>query len=154
MGLVCGCSSSPDQSTAEHQHYHHAPHGGTLVQLGDEFCHLEFVLDSSQGELTAYVLDQEARSAVQVTGGPLKLHLKFSQAQAEELTLQPVADPLTGETAENSSRFSGRSERLQGATSFEGVLQGITVKGRDFSEVEFSFPKGNEKVHDHHGDEH
>ena len=37
--------------------------GGTLVELGNEFAHVELVLDSNAGSLTAYVLDGEAQES-------------------------------------------------------------------------------------------
>ena len=46
-------------------HEHTAPHGGTLVVFGNEFAHIELVLDQTTGKLTAYVLDGEAEKSVQ-----------------------------------------------------------------------------------------
>ena len=48
-------------------HEHVAPHGGALVELGEELAHLELVHDPTTGTLTAYVLDGEAEQAVRVS---------------------------------------------------------------------------------------
>ena len=47
-------------------HEHHPPHKGTLVEFGEEFAHLELVLDPATGKLTAYALDGEAEKAVRL----------------------------------------------------------------------------------------
>jgi hypothetical protein len=153
-----GCSQQPRQppSTSpspEKSHTHQAPHGGTLLRLGNEYAHLELVLDSSQGQLTLYVLDGEAENAVRL-GGPIKLLVETEKDQKTELVLSPVADELTGETVDDTSRFAGRSEVLVGVTEFVGKFESIPVKGRDFSNVEFAFPEGNEGAEDHHHHEH
>ncbi|MBK7495896.1 MAG: hypothetical protein IPI28_11060 [Candidatus Omnitrophica bacterium] len=46
-----------DSHDHNHDHHHAAPHGGTMVALGDHMAHLELVLDSQNGTLTAYILD-------------------------------------------------------------------------------------------------
>ena len=56
-------------------HEHKPPHSGTLVEFGEEFAHLELVLDAATGTLKAYALDGEAEKAVltdpQTSGGLL-----------------------------------------------------------------------------------
>ena len=47
-------------------HQHKAPHKGTLVEFGEEFAHLELVLDQATGKISAWVLDGEAEKAVRV----------------------------------------------------------------------------------------
>ncbi|HEY4990141.1 MAG TPA: hypothetical protein VII09_10060, partial [Opitutaceae bacterium] len=62
--FAAGCSKTPVDSVAPHAHHHHAPHGGTPVELGDEAYHLELVLDEATGTLQAYVLDAEMEDFV------------------------------------------------------------------------------------------
>ena len=52
-----------------HGHHHVAPHGGTLVVFGNEFAHLELVLDLSVGKLDAYFLDGMAVMGVDPENG-------------------------------------------------------------------------------------
>jgi hypothetical protein len=62
---ACGRSSSTDTPSATSAspattatHEHKAPHGGLLVEVGEEFAYIELVLDRTSGTLTAYMLDE------------------------------------------------------------------------------------------------
>lgn len=133
-----------------HGHEHTAPHGGTLVVLGDEFAHLELVLDPGTGELTAYVLDGEAENPVRLGQENIEIRIVApdtgGEAPAGELTLRldAVYNILTGEKEGDTSEFAGRSERLKGLEHFSAVVTAITVRGKEFKEVELRFPEGNE----------
>jgi hypothetical protein len=147
IGSILGCSKdvhSPHPATSA-GHHHTAPHGGTLVALGDEFAHLEFVLDPTDGTLTAYVLDGEAENAVRLSGQPLDLSI----GENRTLTLEPVADELTGETVDDTATYRVTSEDLKGVEEFQGVLDSIDVKGQTFQSVSFEYPQGNEAEHSH-----
>ncbi len=152
-----GCQSSPTETKptaspspspsaqatkTESGHEHSAPHGGTLVELGEEFAHLEIVLDASTGKLTAYALDGEAEKAVRLKQPEIEITVANS---ATVVKLGGVANNLTGETTSDTSEFAGQSDALKGANSFEGVIRAVTIKGQPFKGVAFNFPKGNEK---------
>lgn len=111
-------------------HSHEAPHGGTLVELGDHFANLEFVLDASTGTITAYVLDGHADQAIRIEQKEIVLRGKTG-----EVTLQAVGSPLTGEKPGDTSQFEGRSEALQGAKEFDGTIVRVVVKGRELAGV-------------------
>jgi ABC-type Zn2+ transport system substrate-binding protein/surface adhesin len=130
-------------------HSHEAPHGGTLIVLGDELAHVEFVLAADSGELTAYILDRDAKNGVRLAQPDLKL--KITRGFKEfELTLAAVASALTGETVGDTSVFAGQHDELKGATDFEVTIAAIQVKGIDFADTAFPFPEGNEQDHHHH----
>jgi hypothetical protein len=126
------------------QHEHHAPHGGTLIVLGDEFAHLELVLNGETGALRAYVLDGEAERGVPVQQGNLAIDIAPTRGDPFRADLAPVENVLTGEVIGNSSEFAGRSDRLVGLRRFEGTLRQLDVKGQSFRDVHFRFPQGNE----------
>jgi len=154
---LSGCQSPPTESKpaasapspapsveaaqTESEHEHSAPHGGTLVELGEEFAHLEIVLDAASGKLTAYALDGEAEKAVRLKQPDIEVAIK---TPAEAIKLGGVANSLTGETASDTSEFSGQSDKLKGAGKFDGVIKTISIKGKQFNNVAFNFPKGNE----------
>lgn len=148
LTLITGCTASSttpatSPTSAEHEHgghHHAAPHGGALIGLGEEFAHVELLLEPETGRLTAYVLDGEAEAPVRLENATLSLKLDPGGA----VTLQPVADELTGETAASTSQFSAQVDALKGLSEFKGALQTINVKGREFNQVEFSYPLGNE----------
>ncbi len=135
--------ADPDANHNGHGHEHSAPHGGTLIVLGDEFAHLELVLDPGTGDLTAYVLDGEAESPVRLEQEEIEMKIEVVRGSAA-LKLNAVSNVLTGETAGDSSEFSAQSDKLKGVKRFGAVITAITVKGREFEEVEFRFPEGNE----------
>ncbi len=131
------------ESDAHHEHT--APHGGTLVVLGEEFAHVEFVLEKATGKLTGYVLDGEAEKPVRLSQGAIELKIdRLNSGHTVALHLIAVANVLTGETQGDTSHFAGQSDELIGATEFHAAFVAIAVKGQTFVDVDFEFPDGNE----------
>lgn len=126
-------------------HEHHPPHHGTLVELGEEFAHLELLLDSFTGGLTAFVLDGEAENPVEISQSSLLVKVK-AKGGAFTVKLKPVASALTGETVGNTSQFQGSFKKLKDLEKFEGTIVRIKAKGTDFKNVWFLYPEGNEGV--------
>jgi hypothetical protein len=125
---------------------HHAPRGGTLLELGEEFAQIEFIHDSQQGSLTAYILDGEAENPVRLRQPTIDLVIdEASYAGVRKasfsLHLKAVPHALTGETVGDTSEFAVDSvDSLRGATSLRGRIQRITVRSTTFKEVRFSIP--------------
>ena len=132
-------------------HEHTAPHGGTLLGFGDEFAHLELVLDEATGKLTAYALDGEAEKAVPLKQETIEIEVKGSTPFT--VKLNAVENKLTGETKGSTSQFEAQEAKLKGLQKFDAVLKSISIKGKEFKNVEFKFPEGNEHVEEHK-DEH
>jgi hypothetical protein len=130
-------------------HEHKAPHGGTLIEFGEEFAHLELVLDK-EGKLNGYVLDGEAEKAQRVK--QKEIEIKISSVEGKEqsiaVKLKAVANVLTGESEGDTSEFSASVPALKDVKKFEGVVNALTVKGKDFKDVKFKFPEGNEEGKD------
>lgn len=129
-----------------HAHEHKAPHGGTLVELGGEFAHVELVLDTEAGKLTGYVLDGEAEKPLRLTSATLKLAVN-----GKDVELAAVANDLTGEKVGDTSEFAGQADMLKGLKTFDGTVAEITIRGKTFKGVVFKFPEGND---DHAGHKH
>ena len=134
------------------RHEHAAPHGGSLVVLGDEFAHLELVLETAAGGLTAYVLDGEAVRGIPIPAPSLEITVRTDSRPPFSIALEPVENVLTGETRGNTSQFAGRSEDLAGLRRFRGEIVRIDVRGRRFDHVSFVFPDGHE-AHEEHPEE-
>jgi hypothetical protein len=67
----------------DHKHEEHkAPHGGTLLEIGDHAAHLELVHDDKAGKLTLYILDKEAKNAVAIKEAP-KINLKTDKGNKQ-----------------------------------------------------------------------
>ena len=122
-------------------HEHHAPHKGTLVEFGEEFAHLELVIDQATGKISGYVLDGEAEKPIRVA--QTEIVLKVAKEDFS-VTLKAVANDLSGEKVGDTSEFEGQSDKLKGLKNFDALVVAITVKGKEFKDVKFNFPKGNE----------
>ena len=122
-------------------HAHHAPHGGTLVLLGDHGTgfHLELLLDEN-GTLEAYVLDGEAENFVRISQEEFEIETKGEEGAEKTISLEAVADPATEETVGDTSFFRA-NEQVEGITSFEGNLKSLSIKGKKFENVSFRFPE-------------
>lgn len=132
-------------------HQHTAPHGGTLVVLGEEFAHVEFVLEEATGVLTGYVLDGEAEKPVRLSQSAIELKIdRLKSGKTITVQLKAVANVLTGETESDTSQFEGQAEELKGVTEFHAEIASIAVKGRHFADIDFDFPEGNEGEHGEH----
>jgi hypothetical protein len=118
-------------------HEHHPPHGGTLIELGDEAAHIEVVLDRSAGSLTAYVLDGEAEESVRIPQHSLDLVIDGPQAAGRVLQLAARANVLTGETVGDSSEFSATDKTLQTTGRIKGQVSHIQVRGQVFDGIAF-----------------
>jgi hypothetical protein len=143
--VVSGCGEHDDHAGHNHTqgHAHSAPHGGTLIELGNHQGNVEFVRDATAGKLTAYLLDAHAENFVRV---PLDAFtLKATVAGREEtLTFAPVGNASTGEKAGDTSQFEASADWLKTTTTFDAVLTQLSLKGTTFTAVKFNFPKGAE----------
>lgn len=124
-------------------HTHAAPHGGTLIVLGDESAHLEWVLDSATGKVDLYVLDGEAINGVQVAHETLRFAIE-GVPSVGTVELSAVASSLSGETVGSTSRFQGEIAGLKGVEKFDATLEAIIVRGVEFRGVSFPYPEGND----------
>jgi len=114
------------------------------VVLGDELYHLELVREAPDGILEAYVLDGEMENFVRI--GQTELVLRVVLAGREQtLVLHAVASPATGETVGDTALFSGRADWLRSTAEFDGSVEAVTVRGREFRRVSFNFPRGNDR---------
>ena len=144
-------AAAPEAKT---HHEHTAPHGGTLVVFGDEFAHIELVLDQTTGKLTGYVLDSEAEKSVRLSQKTIELKIHREDIESEfTLQLSGVTNVLTGETEDDTSQFAAQSDALKGASEFHAEITSIAIKGQMFTDIDFEFPEGNEEAHSEH-DEH
>ena len=142
-----------DTHETDAHHEHTAPHGGTLVVFGEEFAHIELVLDQTTGKLTGYVLDGEAEKSLRLSQKTIELKIHQEDIQSEfTLQLSGVADVLTGETEGDTSQFAAQSDRLKGTSEFHAEIVSIAIKGQMFTDIDFEFPEGNEETHSEHGE--
>lgn len=147
--LACGGEppAPPPAGTAT-GHTHQAPHGGVLVEPGEEFGHVELVLDGASGTLTAYVLDGEAEQAVRLAQPVIGVRLAGVMAtepgglSARPFELAARANVLTGETVGDTSQFGLAHDAFKGLTTFRGILVHVAYRGHDFRDVPVTYSAG------------
>jgi len=131
---------STDRPAAK-THAHAAPHGGTLVELGDEFAHLELLLDKETGRVTAFALDGEAEKPVRLSQPAVTLRITVPDVlEPLDVELTAVENALTGEKAGDTSQFSATVPPLKGRDEFRGTITSIGIRGRSFARVAFRHP--------------
>ena len=113
--------------SAHAKHAHAAPHGGTLVELGEHAFNLEFVRDAATGKLTAYVLDSHAESFVRISAPSFEITATVAGAK-QKLTLVAVANAATGEKIGATSQFEATADWLKTTAAFDGVEVNPDVK--------------------------
>ena len=84
-----------------HDH-EHGPHGGHLVELGEEEYHAEVVFDAKAARLTIYLLDSTAKKAAPIDAKDVSLKLAID-GKSESFQLPAVPD--SGDPQGKSSRF-------------------------------------------------
>jgi hypothetical protein len=164
--IVAGCNPEPAPKAAEqaghddhddhehgHHHHHHAekgPHGGTLVAVGEDAAHLEIVLDAQTGTLTAYILDAQAKQPVSLQQDTIDLGFSVQKEGAKKDDLPELRDVILKRSAESNAEYTGQSDDLKGLKEFGAAIGSITIGDKEFKNVEFRFPEGNEHDHHHH----
>ncbi len=135
--MASGCSKSHDHASNAHAgHAHKAPHGGTLVELGDHAYNIELVRDRTAGKLTAWILDGHAEQFIRLKSPTLEL-IAMPGGDFTRLTLQAVANPATGETIGDTSQFEVQADWLKEAGEFAGIFT-VEIKGTKFDQVSYS----------------
>jgi hypothetical protein len=145
--MIVGCAKETPPPAVDAQpakHEHHPPHGGTPVVLGAEIYHLEFVLDSASGQLSAYVLDGEMENFIRIAAPSFEVVATVGGVK-QTLFLSAVANYATGEKTGDTSLFATSADWLKTTKSFDAVVTQIEIRSTTFSGVEFNFPKGNDK---------
>lgn len=117
LALLVGCGSTtptPPTEKAAHNHPSRGPHGGPLVEWGEEEFHLEVVIDRPTGTATVYVLDDEAKAEVAVTAKVLTL----------SLTGEPPTVVTLNAVPNSSSKFVGTHELFKKDDKLAGSVSG------------------------------
>ncbi len=140
--ILVGCSKSPNQSAASGGHVHTAPHGGTLIEVGDHAYNLELVRDAASGKLTVYILDGHAENFIRIAAPSIEL-VAIAGGERRPLTLQAVANPATGETVGNTSQFEAQADWLKNAAEFPGTVSSIDIRGTKFNNIAIYMKRSN-----------
>jgi hypothetical protein len=128
-------------SHAPAKHAHTAPHGGTLVEIGDHAYNVELLRDAATGKLTAWFLDGHAENFVRLKAPSIEIVATVAGAK-QTLVLAAVANPATNEKVGDTSQFEVTADWLKTTATFDAVIPAVTIKDTPFTAIAFNFPKG------------
>ncbi len=132
--FLAGCSKSGSSGHSGGGHAHTAPHGGTLIELGEHAYNLELVRDAAAGKLTVYILDGHAENFVRIAAKEIEV-VAIAGGQRRPLVLTAVANPATGETVGNTSQFEASADWLKSTAEFPGTVTAVDIRGTVFRNV-------------------
>jgi hypothetical protein len=157
--FACGCNSQKDYKTSEavkqapalpeHEHEHSAkgPHGGGIVELGEEEYHAEVVVDHDSESLSVYLLGQDAKTAEPVAASELSIALEGKDA----LVLKATPQESDGEG--KSSKFALVDHDLVHTLMDTGFLHGdlrITIGDKPYlGHIDYHLDGSSHEGHDH-----
>lgn len=139
FAAACSKSHDHEKKSVDSGHVHVAPHGGTLIEIGDHAYNLELLRDKAAGKLTAWVLDGHAEHFVRLKSASFQL-IAMPGGKYTPLTMQAVATPATGETVGDTSQFEVQAEWLKTAGAFSGIFT-VEISGTKFEQVAYSMPE-------------
>lgn len=158
--LITGCSQPkedqsesiemsdlpPDTVEMEDGHPSEGPHHGGLIELGKEEYHAELVHDEDAEQVTIYVLDGSAKTAVPIEAKEVTINVQHD-GQPEQFQL--AAQPDQGDPEGKSSRFISDNAELIEHLDEEGATARLVLKinGKSYNgQISHS--------HDHAGHKH
>ncbi len=166
-GCNTGSSDSQDSLQAVHEvdhahndeHGHHdhgatGPHGGHLIELGDDAYHAELVHREGTDQVFLYLLDGRAakRVAARVDEATLNLVVDGKPAQYELAAL-----PFEDETTDRCSRFAATNAQLSGCLYHDEPIRGrlnLVIAGKPYVGTINRQAHGEQSAHDHHDHHH
>lgn len=133
----CGNSTKPTStadshaSEAGHEHPSKGPHGGDLIELGNEEYHAEVVHDEQAKTVTVYILDSSAKISVPIDSAEVTINLKH-EGRGEQFKLTASADQ--GDAQGKSSRFVSSDAELVADLDRDGAEAqlALTVNGKPY----------------------
>jgi hypothetical protein len=151
--LATACSKSDhaahdhDKKTAHSAHDHTAPHGGTLIEIGEHAYNVELLRDAATGKLTAWILDAHAENFIRIKAPSLEL-VAMPGGKFTPLTLAAVANPATNEKVGDTSQFEAQADWLKTAGSFAGIFT-VEINGTVYKDVAYALGTAADHHHAH-----
>ena len=139
-----------DPGAHDHHHHHHdeehkAPHGGTLVALGDHQYHAEIAWDETAKTITVYVLDGEAEKAVPIDVEEIVLAVGIGKdAETHKFTAKPQENDGDGKCSRFVSSDKALFDKFHDSESTSGQID-LPIGEKTYPVV---------VAHDHHDHDH
>lgn len=134
-----------DHDHADHEHAELGPHGGQLIELGDEEYHAELLHDEQTHTVTIYVLDAKAAETVPVSAPEVVIQLNV-KGKSQRFALAAVH--LDQEKPSQAVCFEAADEELSHALDEQGAkgTLAIDINGQEFTAA---IVHQHEHQHDH-----
>ena len=107
--VIAVASSFCSAAEGKHDHAEKGPHGGPLIELGDEEYHAELLLAEKEGVVTIHVLDSKAKSAVAIEAKEILINLKHGKKPVQ---FRLKASASEGDPEGKSSKFVLKNPEL------------------------------------------
>ncbi len=147
--LVLGCGHDHNHDHHGHNHNHNhgdghgheAPHGGVLVNVENEFCHLEFVIEPGTTRLQMHAMRFHPREA------PLKFFMAQIEATAtvngeeKPFVFKPTQLDGTTSTTEPTSLYVADADWIKDTATFKCTLTELNIEGKTLTKITFHFAK-------------
>lgn len=152
LAVVTGCGkkesnhqhANKSHHHTSHSHHHEPPHGGTVIRLGDELYHMEWVKDSEAGIMRCYIMDGHLEQFVRIAQETFEVLVRPTEGQQITWIFNAVENRATGEQVGSTSEFHAQLSELPDQNTFEGYIKNIHILEQRFENISFKFPEGNE----------
>lgn len=130
--IAAGSTAMVIAAPPVHAHPEKGPHGGPLLELGDEEFHAEVLLDEKAGTLAIYLLDSAAKAAVPIEAKELVINLKHG---GKPVQFKLPAAPLKTDPKGQSSCFAVKSSDLIHNLHHKdhGARMAVKVRGKSYT---------------------
>ena len=139
--------NEPGTSSGSHEHvahHHEPPHGGTVIELGQEAYHLELVLESERGPLICYVMDGHLEQFIRLSQTSIVCDVELADGTQTNLVFMATANRATGEQVGDTAEFHADIQPWVPINRFEGKIREVHIQDQSFTDVAFKYPEGNE----------
>lgn len=132
----------------DHDHDHHAsgPHGGFVIELGNDEYHGEVLLDHDAHAIRVYLLDGKAKDAVTTAATSAAIAVEGGKK------LSLAAKPAAGEPAGRTSTFELIDHDVTHELLDAGMLHGkleVEIDGKAFAgEIDAHFDHDHDHAHE------
>jgi hypothetical protein len=134
-------------TSSAHDHPDHGPHGGDLIELGDDGYHAELV-ERDGDEIWVHLLGSDAKTAVPIDAEKLRINL-VDHGNPRQFEL--AALPAEGDPAGQSSRFRSADPELWRLLHREHATArlAVVIDGKQYLGT-LEHERGHAHHHDHH----
>ena len=144
---VQSVKKAPPSADHDHGHAEKGPHGGGLIELGEEEYHGEIVLDHDSHTVALYVLGKDAKTPVATAA----TEVKITPEGKSDLVLK--AAPQTGDAEGKASKFELVSDEVVHDLLDTGFLHGklrITIGETPYiGDIDYHMGGSDHDHHDH-----